>query len=235
MFCAKKLFFFFFLILISSCNTQTNFFPLNEGKMWAYNVEISPGQEEKINYKKTNVAIKKIKVEKNGDKIVVYPIIHENNNIYFYSENNEGIFREAKQFNNNEKIKFESSRKYVLKYPIKNGEKWVSSSKTYLIIRRYAYFDYRATTNFNLNHEISSINEKVQVPAGKFKNCIKVIGNGNTTFIGNREIGTIKINIKTTEWYAPNIGLIKSIREEKTDSDLFGTSKMVQVLEEYIK
>ena len=49
----------------------------------------------------------------------------------------------------------------------------------------------------------------------------------------DREIGSIKIKILTNEWYAPNIGLIKSIRVEETDTDLFGTTKMVQVLDEY--
>ena len=73
----------------------------------------------------------------------------------------------------------------------------------------------------------------VKVPAGKFKNCIKVSGSGNTTFIGDREIGSIKINIRTTDWFAPNVGLIKSIRLEETDTELFGTSKMVQVLDDF--
>ena len=64
------------------------------------------------------------------------------------------------------------------------------------------------------------------------KNCIQIKGLGETNFI-DREIGSIKIKILTNEWYAPNIGLIKSIRVEETDTDLFGTTKMVQVLDEY--
>ena len=46
-------------------------------------------------------------------------------------------------------------------------------------------------------------------------------------------IGSIKITIKTSDWYAPNVGLIKSVRVEGTDSDLFGTSEMIQELEDF--
>ena len=31
------------------------------------------------------------------------------------------------------------------------------------------------------------------------------------------------------------VGLIKMIREEKTDTDLFGTTRMIQLLENYKK
>ena len=89
----------------------------------------------------------------------------------------------------------------ILKYPIKVGEKWSSQSKTFLIIRRYPYFDYRATTDFEIDYEITSVNETVKVPAGKFNKCIKIEGKGNATFIGDREIGLIKIAIKKScQW-----------------------------------
>ena len=31
------------------------------------------------------------------------------------------------------------------------------------------------------------------------------------------------------------VGLVKMVREEKTDTDLFGTTKMIQILESYTK
>ena len=31
------------------------------------------------------------------------------------------------------------------------------------------------------------------------------------------------------------VGLVKMVREEKTDTDLFGTTKMIQILENYNK
>ena len=108
-------------------------------------------------------------------------------------------------------------------------------SKTYLILKRYPYYDYRATTNFEIEYQIISKNEIVKTPLGKFENCLLVKGIGKTKFIGDSEIGSIEISITSNEWYAKGIGLIKSIREEKTDSDLFGTTIMTQVLENFEK
>ena len=48
-------------------------------------------------------------------------------------------------------------------------------------------------------------------------------------FIGDSEIGSIGIKITSKEWYSKKVGLIKMIREEKTDTDLFGTTKMIQI------
>ena len=107
--------------------------------------------------------------------------------------------------------------------------------KSYLILKRYPYYDYRATTNFMIDYEIISTNEIISTPTGKFRNCILIRGIGNTKFIGDSEIGSIDINILSEEWYAKGIGLIKSVRIEETDSDLFGTTKMTQVLEGYKK
>ena len=226
---------FISLLLISCSEESFKYFPLSEGKIWNYSITINPGVEDKIIYKKTNFSLQKqsISIDKYNTKKKVFPIIREDNSIYFYSKNSDGIIREGIQHNNVIPINLEQDKKYVLKFPIKLGMNWKSKSKTYLILRRYAYFDYRATTDFDLNYTITSLNETIKVPAGKFKNCIKLSGIGKTTFIGDREIGSINISIQTTEWYAPNVGLVKSVRKEETDSDLFGNSKMVQVLDDY--
>ena len=37
-------------------------------------------------------------------------------------------------------------------------------SKTYLILKRYPYYDYRATTNFKINYEVISKKEFIRTP-----------------------------------------------------------------------
>ena len=232
----NKLIFSSILILVIGCSEKEyQYFPLSDGKIWNYSIVINPGVEDKLVYKKTNFTLEKQTIlgREKKNKKQVYPIIREDNSIYYYAKNKNGITREGMQQRGDFPIKYEKDKKYVLKFPLKLGTEWQSVSKTYLILRRYAYFDYRATTNFDLKYKIDSLDESIKVPAGKFDNCIKIIGNGKTTFIGDREIGTIKILVSTIDWYAPNVGLVKSIRKEETDSDLFGTSKMVQVLDDY--
>ena len=79
------------------------------------------------------------------------------------------------------------------------------------------------------------MSETIQTPMGKFRNCLKIKGIGKTSFIGDSEIGSIGIDILSEEWYAENIGLIKMVRTEKTDTDLFGTTKMTQLLNNFSK
>ena len=127
------------------------------------------------------------------------------------------------------------NERMVLPKPIKLGKKWDVESKTYLILKRYPYYDYRATTNFKLIYEVISMSETIQTPVGKFKNCLKIKGIGKTSFIGDSEIGSIGIDVLSEEWYAENVGLIKMVRTEKTDTDLFGTTRMTQLLNNFSK
>ena len=80
-----------------------------------------------------------------------------------------------------------------------------------------------------------SLNETVKTPSGVFNDCIMIKGEGQTNFSGDSEIGSIGIKITSEEWYSKKVGLIKMIREEQTDTDLFGTTRMIQLLENYKK
>jgi hypothetical protein len=153
--------------------------------------------------------------------------------LYTIIKKNSGIFRYGFSFEKEREINRHKKERLVLPKNLETGTKWNVNSKTFLILKRYPYYDYRATTNFQINYEVISKNQTVTTPLGKFRDCLYLRGVGNTKFIGDSEIGSIDINIVSEEWYAKNVGLIKSIRTEKTNSDLFGTTKMVQTLESY--
>lgn len=222
--------------LFISCKSDIEtYFPLGEKRMWSYRVDIIPEIEKKIIFKKISSGLEKQKIQllENEEDIYAYPIQRENQSIYFYSYSKKGIKRLGYQEASGDKFIFDKKDRFVIKYPLEKGNSWNSISKTYLTLRRYPYFDYKAITDFNILHEIVSTSDVVQVPAGKFKNCLKINGFGETSFLADREIGSINIRINTTDWFAPNIGLIKSVRIEQTDTDLFGTTKMVKVLDKF--
>ena len=221
----------FLLVLIGCSENNNSYFPLGKIKSWSYKIEIKPEVEKKTIYKKTNLSLGKTKLEIDGKKESLYPFLREDGSIFFYKLKKDGIFRSGFAFAKDKNINIEKQERMVLPSPIKIGQKWSVDSKTFLILKRYPYYDYRATTNFLIDYEIISTNEIISTPTGKFRNCILIRGTGNTKFIGDSEIGSIAINILSEEWYAKGVGLIKSVRVEKTDSDLFGTTKMTQVLE----
>ena len=195
-------------------------------------VEIIPEVESKILYKKTNTSIGKKKKRFKMKKKNFFPILREDGTTFFYEITDKGIFRKGVKYLKNKEINFENNR-LVIPSSIKIDESWSNDSKTFLILRRYPYYDYKATTNFKINYKIMSLNETVKTPSGVFEDCILIKGEGQTNFIGDSEIGSIGIKITSEEWYSKKVGLIKMIREEETDTDLFGTTRMIQLLENY--
>lgn len=225
-------FFLFLLILISCSEKQSNYFPLDNINSWTYSVEIIPEVENRILYKKTNTAIGKKKIIIDNKEKKIFPILREDGTTFFYEITDQGIYRKGVKYLKNNKINLDDDR-IVLPSDIKVNKTWSNDSKTFLILRRYPYYDYKATTNFKIDYRILSLKETVKTPSGIFKDCILIKGEGQTNFIGDSEIGSIGIKITSEEWYSKRVGLIKMVREEKTDTDLFGTTRMIQLLEDY--
>ena len=225
-------FFLFLLILISCSEKQSNYFPLDNINSWTYSVEIIPEVENRILYKKTNTAIGQKKIIIDNKEKKIFPILREDGTTFFYEITDQGIYRKGVKYLKNNKINLDDGR-IVLPSDIKVNKTWSNDSKTFLILRRYPYYDYKATTNFKIDYRILSLKETVKTPSGIFEDCILIKGEGQTNFIGDSEIGSIGIKITSEEWYSKRVGLIKMVREEKTDTDLFGTTRMIQLLEDY--
>ena len=225
-------FFLFLLILISCSEKQSNYFPLDNINSWTYSVEIIPEVENRILYKKTNTAIGQKKIIIDNKEKKIFPILREDGTTFFYEITDQGVYRKGVKYLKNNKINLDDGR-IVLPSDIKVNKTWSNDSKTFLILRRYPYYDYKATTNFKIDYKIVSLKETVKTPSGIFKDCILIKGEGQTNFIGDSEIGSIGIKITSEEWYSKRVGLIKMVREEKTDTDLFGTTRMIQLLEDY--
>ena len=232
----KPFILFLSIIILSSCsNEASSYFPFDKIKSWNYTVKIFPEVDESIIYKKTNESLGKRVIKNDDIDYEVFPILKENGTLLYYQISDSGIYRNGIKFVKDIGIKFEKTKRMVIPANLKIGERWEVESKTYLILKRYPYYDYRATTNFKLNYKIVSMTEDIKTPSGKFKNCLKLEGTGRTSFIGDSEIGSIEIDIITEEWYAKGVGLVKTVRTEKTDTELFGTTKLVQLLDNYKK
>ncbi len=230
-----NLFLFFFIFFLIGCeDDHSNYFPLNKIKSWNYNVKIIPEIDETKEYKKTNLSLGEKKILINDKSIKIFPVLKEDGTIFYYQITKNGVFRNGFKFAKDLQINQEKKR-IVIPYPVNVGDKWKVDSKTFLILKRYPYYDYRATTDFVVNYKVVSINETIKTPLGKINKCLKIVGNGKTSFIGDSEIGSIQIEVSSEEWYAKDIGLVKTVRIEKTNTDLFGTTKMIQVLENYSK
>jgi len=63
-----------------------------------------------------------------------------------------------------------------------------------------------------------------------FKNCVEVVGNGSTNFIGDTRSGPIKVDIENIEILCDGIGLVKQVRSENTEASAFGNMTLTKNL-----
>ena len=84
---------------------------------------------------------------------------------------------------------------------------------------------------FRLKYKISDVGKNIRVKNKIFKNCIKVVGEGDTSYNVGPPLGNIYIKIDTIDWYAPGVGLIKTTRIEKSDSETMGEIKTTKFYE----
>ena len=112
----------------------------------------------------------------------------------------------------------------ILPYPgnMRQDQSWSSSSVPYAIHR---VSPYEAGMNRNvmlqMTYVLAETDDKVTVPAGVFTHCLRVEGSGQISIYADAKNGYQDIHITTTEWYAPGVGLIKLVRTEPLDTDVF--------------
>ena len=148
----------FVIFLLIGCSENNNsYFPLDSSRSWSYKVEIQPEIDQKTVYKKVNLSLGKKKIKINGEENSLYPLMREDGSIFFYDLNKNGIYRKGYAFLKDKEVKADSKERIVLPRPLKIGKKWEVQSKTYLILKRYPYYDYRATTNFEIKYNNSII------------------------------------------------------------------------------
>lgn len=108
----------------------------------------------------------------------------------------------------------------VLKYPLARDAAWRAASDIFILKRRHESF--AGDESFislggavSLDYRISALDEIIQVPAGRFEKCVRVDAHGMMP-VQERTRGIDRINIEQSEWYAPDVGLVKVLRTEYT-------------------
>ncbi len=154
----------------------------------------------------------------NGKKVVPQKMESGNRvSFAFIASDDNGIYEYASQSIDDHEPKIFDPPKYILRFPIEVGRSWEINSE----IQRLMY-----RVPITLKATIQSINDTVTVPAGTFKKCVKVVTTGSTKKNLGMFMGTAKIEVKEFSWYAPNVGLVKMIREEKSNHLLVGAGEI---------
>jgi hypothetical protein len=175
------------------------YFPLKEGMRWEYRVMSAGGAPKKLII--TNLAPRKV----NGTEVT--PRKWELGGTTFFQlmkKDETGIYRYAEQAGDKAPPKMVTPMECHLKFPIAVGDSWKMTTKL-------------GDRTLNLNLTIESVSDEVKVPAGAFQDCVEV------KQVGGNDAG---VEVMGYEWYAPKVGVVKSMvtikqkSKEKTVSEV---------------
>jgi len=176
-----------------------SYFPLKQGMRWEYRVMSAGGAPKKLII--TNLAPQKV----NGTEVTPRKWALGGNTFFqLMKKDDTGIYRYAEQAGDKAPPKLITPMECHLKFPITMGDSWKLTTKL-------------GDSTLNLNLTIESVSEEVKVPAGTFQDCVEV------KQVGGNDAGA---EVMGYEWYAPKVGVVKSMvtikkkSKEKTVSEV---------------
>lgn len=211
---------------LGSCADQSsNYYPLAPGFSWRYNIELTTmdGVEQQKYVVATDAPRvwqeRRLPVRRTLDGTRV-----------FYRNDDTGIYRVASQRRDaSEPTALPEERQIVLRKPLQPGTSWRGRTETITLARTGPpqRSEYEIAASMDMEYVIESVDASVTVPAGRFDNCLRVSGQGQRrNYDAGNYIGPTDISIDKTDWYAPGVGLVKSVREESTSGRVLNQGEM---------
>jgi hypothetical protein len=208
----RQLLCFSILLCSIACDKQDpGFFPLQSGLNWQYNIE-----KRTVHGQVQQKEIINSLGSKDAQNTFVLNSI--NGTQYQYLINDAGVYLEDSIDPAGEPALKNSFLSTVFNFPLVVGTQWQDFITTRLI-RSYDIRAEAVIESVPVTVEIESISDTVRIPAGKYKNCIRIVS------IGSKYIQKAKyayqpdmtISVKNTRWYAAGTGLVKETQVESSD------------------
>jgi hypothetical protein len=225
---AKDFVFIWILLSIfeTSCSLEqsSTYFPLEEGLKWRYQVTKTTRdgvRQQKYIYISLDDRI----VE--GQTVSVRKSV--DGSLFYYRETEAGILYVGKEIQSGVARKFLRDEHYILRYPLQLRKQWQDTTTTKLLVKTGPPQKtvFRIDAKIPLKVLIDTLDETIVVPAGIFHHCIKISKQGSEFKDAGNYIGRTIIRVKETSWYAPGVGLVKSIREETTESQALDKGQLI--------
>jgi hypothetical protein len=216
---------------VAGCReTDPGYFPLEEGWSWGYRVVVDTKNLGKATYRSYVANLPRQAL----DESQVTPRLVHDGRVYYYTEEAGGIRRVASRAGE-DGTALAAPGHYVLKRPLEPGNSWRVASESHLL-RRQVFYTRGLTTlkiaaGLELRYTIEAVDDVVTVPRGTFTRCLRIRGVGETTYDLGHPFKTITIEVESTEWFAPGVGLVKLVRRENTRPANLFSAEMVQELE----
>lgn len=223
------------LCLLQACSQEAadtdSYFPLHTESSWTYRVTTSiAGTRNETRFEVYNAVPEAV------DGVLHAVRVTDQGTRYYIRDTDAGVFRAAKRTVVEQYPRPDNPPRWILKRPFQPGNTWSNETHPYVLRRVQPYEEGLATgMRFKMAYQIGSLQERVEVPAGRFENCLRIDGDAKLTVYADGRSGYQDIEINTTEWYAPGVGLVKLVRDEPLNSDVIVGGRIVFELERFVR
>lgn len=189
---------------------SSDYFPLNPGKVWIYEVETEMKDSE-IHPTITLSTDRKITF----DRETAWVRRSADGVEYYLRKDDTGIYRVASRLDNQEQAILDPEKRYILKNPVQVGTTWDAMTVPYLV-RHPNEFPYHLKNSHKamMTYRVEALNQEVEVPYGKFTDCIHVQGTASIKIFTDPVNGFSDVPLVSNEYYCKGVGLVKFDREE---------------------
>jgi len=92
---------------------------------------------------------------------------------------------------------------------------------------------FRITVPVQMHYEVLRDDATLETPAGRFERCLLLEGHGSANADVGNYIGHATIEIRSREWFAPDVGLVRLERDERTDAAALSAGRLVMELDRW--
>lgn len=233
------------VVTSSGCTSkeeEASWFPLSEGRSWTYQKTWVHAGESRVS--RYSIETKQLNAEEKNQ--IAAQVGEEASRIalrqtssgtrYYLASNEEGIFRVAKQVLIEKQPRFDPVPKMVLpsEVDLDVGATWEVETQPFALASTAAHIPWLPEANrFGLMYEIVDMDATVETVAGTFQHCIQVQGQAQISFYADPRLGYQDLLIQQTEWYAKGVGLVKLVRDEPLDLEMYQGGQVILELISY--
>lgn len=205
-------------LLLAGCGKTSSptYFPLENGRHWTYELsEANPLGSRTERVEMRNAGSR----ERNGE--TYYLRRSTVGTEYWLKLDDRNIVRTGLRTAVEFEPRDDTLPHTVIPIEPKLGDTWENASQPFILERATPFrerFLHHDSVRFTLLMKVTSVSEDVTVPAGTFKNCLKVEGDAAINVLADPRIGASEVIVHHTEWYAPGVGLIKLERKEPLET-----------------
>jgi len=219
-----------FLTLLSACSKpNTSYFPLADGYSWKYHVTTKTmGGEAQQKFIATIIETQSIEGKETSVKQTLTGLQ------ILFQNNDAGTKRIGYRIP--EGALYKNVEDEFLILPAKNvlDAEWDSFITTQtLSLSKPENKNNQLNAKIPVKNKIESLTDVVKVRAGEFRNCLRLHTKGFAFTTLDNYIGRTLVEIEQTNWYAPGVGLVKSVLIETTTSDALNRGELIMELESY--